>query len=73
MIIGADFSYWAVVIALEIKQMSLDNSSPTIVLHTVIPTTQIEGTIQISLGSQEHLSIHSQAKHLNKLQILSKQ
>ena len=46
---------------------------PTIMLHTVIPTTQIEGTTQISLGSQEHLSIHNQAKHLNKLQILSKQ
>ncbi|RVW56356.1 Retrovirus-related Pol polyprotein from transposon opus [Vitis vinifera] len=37
---------------LEIKQMSLDNSSPTTMLHTVIPTTQIGGTIQISPGSK---------------------
>ncbi|RVW84908.1 hypothetical protein CK203_039481 [Vitis vinifera] len=29
--------------------------------------------IQISHGSQEHLSIHSQLNHLNKLQILNKQ
>ena len=34
---------------------------------------QIGGTIQISPGSQEHFSTHNQAKHLNKLQILSKQ
>ena len=58
---------------LEIKQMSLDNSSLTTMLHTVILTTQIGGTIQISPRSQEHLNIHNQLKHLNKLQILSKQ
>ncbi|RVW58340.1 Retrovirus-related Pol polyprotein from transposon 412 [Vitis vinifera] len=33
---------------LEIKQMSLDNSSPTTMLHMEILTTQIGGTIQIS-------------------------
>ncbi|RVW12384.1 hypothetical protein CK203_099437 [Vitis vinifera] len=38
---------------LEIKQMSLDNSSPTTMLHMEILTTQIGGTIQISHGSQE--------------------
>ena len=52
----------------------LDNSSPTTMLHMVILTTQIGGTIQISPGSQEHLlSIHNQLKHLNKLQISSEQ
>ncbi|RVW74616.1 hypothetical protein CK203_050876 [Vitis vinifera] len=40
---------------LEIKQMSLDNSSPTTMLRMEILTTQIGGTIQISPGSQEHL------------------
>ena len=38
-----------------------------------IPTIKIGGTIQISPGNQEHVSTHIQAKHLNKLQILSKQ
>ncbi|KAL6340787.1 hypothetical protein AAG906_030887 [Vitis piasezkii] len=46
---------------------------PTTMLHTEILTTQIRGIIQISPGSQEHLSIHSQLNHLNKLQILSKE
>ncbi|RVW20786.1 hypothetical protein CK203_108309 [Vitis vinifera] len=50
--------------------MSLHNSSPTTMLHTIILTTQIGGIIQISPGSLEHLSIHSQAKHLSKLQNL---
>ncbi|RVW12399.1 hypothetical protein CK203_099445 [Vitis vinifera] len=58
---------------LEIKRMSLDNSSPITMLHMEIPTIQIGGTIQISPGNQEHFSTHNQAKHLNKLQILSKQ
>ncbi|RVW67233.1 hypothetical protein CK203_063304 [Vitis vinifera] len=58
---------------LEIKQMSLDNSSLTTMLRTEILTTQVRGTIQISLRSQEHLSMHSQLNHLNKLQILNKQ
>ncbi|RVW86148.1 hypothetical protein CK203_038041 [Vitis vinifera] len=55
------------------QAMSLDNSSPITMLHMEIPTIQIGGTIQISPGSQEHFSTHNQAKHLNKLQILSKQ
>ena len=38
-----------------------------------IPTIQIGGTIQIYPGNQEHFSTRNQAKHLNKLQILSKQ
>ncbi|RVW73914.1 Retrovirus-related Pol polyprotein from transposon opus [Vitis vinifera] len=42
---------------LEIKQMSLDNSSPTTMLRMEILTTQVGGIIQISHGSQEHLSI----------------
>ncbi|RVW81614.1 hypothetical protein CK203_049468 [Vitis vinifera] len=44
---------------LEIKQMSLDNSSPTTMLHRKYLQTQIGGTIQISPGSQEHLSIQA--------------
>ena len=36
-------------------------------------TTQVGGTIQIFLRSQEHLSMHNQLNHLNKLQILNKQ
>ena len=38
-----------------------------------ILTTQVGGTIQIFLRSQEHLSMHNQLNHLNKLQILNKQ
>ncbi|RVW58657.1 hypothetical protein CK203_102753 [Vitis vinifera] len=41
---------------LEIKQMSLDNSSPTTMLRMEILTTQVGGIIQIFLGSQEHLN-----------------
>ncbi|RVW34166.1 Retrovirus-related Pol polyprotein from transposon 17.6 [Vitis vinifera] len=54
---------------LEIKQMSLDNSSPITMLRMEILTTQVGGIIQIFLGSQEHLSTNSQLNHLNKLQI----
>ncbi|KAL6321150.1 hypothetical protein AAG906_012922 [Vitis piasezkii] len=50
---------------LEIKQMSLDNSSPTTMLHMEILTTQIGGTIQISPGSQEHLT-SQQASNLEQ-------
>ncbi|RVX11317.1 Retrovirus-related Pol polyprotein from transposon 17.6 [Vitis vinifera] len=46
---------------------------PITMLHMEIPTIQIGGTIQISPRNQEHFSTHNQAKHLNKLQILSKQ
>ncbi|RVW62024.1 Retrovirus-related Pol polyprotein from transposon 412 [Vitis vinifera] len=42
---------------LENKQMSLDNSSPTTMLRMEILTTQVGGTIQIFLGSQEHLTL----------------
>ncbi|KAL6340597.1 hypothetical protein AAG906_010505 [Vitis piasezkii] len=42
---------------LEINQMSLDNSSPTTMLCMEILTTQVGGTIQIFLGSQEHLTL----------------
>ncbi|RVW13023.1 hypothetical protein CK203_103624 [Vitis vinifera] len=41
---------------LEIKQMSLDNSSPITMLRMEILTTQVGGIIQISHGSQEHLN-----------------
>ncbi|RVX18528.1 hypothetical protein CK203_006317 [Vitis vinifera] len=58
---------------LEIKQMSLDNSSPITMLRMEILTTQVGGIIQISHGSQEHLSTNSQLNHLNKLQALNKQ
>ncbi|KAL6336087.1 hypothetical protein AAG906_010362 [Vitis piasezkii] len=58
---------------LEIKQMSLDNSSPITMLQMETLTTQVEGTIQIFHGSQEHLSINSRLNHLNKLQVLNKQ
>ena len=58
---------------LENKQMSLDNSSPTTMLRMEILTTQIGGTIQISSGSQEHLSTNTQLNHLNNLQVLNKQ
>ncbi|RVW59159.1 hypothetical protein CK203_105271 [Vitis vinifera] len=54
---------------LEIKQMSLDNSSPNTMLRMEILTTQVGGIIQIFHGSQEHLSTNSQLNHLNKLQI----
>ena len=51
----------------------IGQSSPITMLYMEIPTIQIGGTIQISPGSQEHFSTRNQAKHLNKLQILSKQ
>ena len=58
---------------LEIKQMSLDNSSLTTMFRMEILTTQVGEIIQIFLGSQEHLSTNSQLNHLNKLQVLNKQ
>ncbi|RVW58021.1 hypothetical protein CK203_115864 [Vitis vinifera] len=58
---------------LEIKQMSLDNSSPITMLHMEILTTQVGGIIQISHGNQEHLSTNNRLNHLNKLQALNKQ
>ncbi|RVW18742.1 hypothetical protein CK203_098116 [Vitis vinifera] len=47
---------------------AIDNSRPTTMLHMEILTTQIRGTIQISPGSQEHLSMHSQLNHLKPYQ-----
>ncbi|KAL6310974.1 hypothetical protein AAG906_019912 [Vitis piasezkii] len=58
---------------LEIKQMSLDNSSPIAMLCMETLTTQVGETIQIFHGSQEHLNTNSRLNHLNKLQVLNKQ
>ena len=46
---------------------------PKTMLRMEILTTQVGGTIQIFLGSQEHLSTNSRLNHLNKLQVLNKQ
>ena len=54
------------------KQMLLVNSSPITMLYMTTPTIRIGGTIQISHGSQGHLSTHHHLKHLNKLQTLNK-
>ncbi|KAL6336170.1 hypothetical protein AAG906_011052 [Vitis piasezkii] len=47
---------------LKIKQMSLDNSSPTTMFRMEILTTQVGRIIQIFLGSQEHLEYQQPAQ-----------
>ena len=47
------------------KQMLLVNSSLTM-LYMTTPTIRIEGTVQISLGNQSHLSTHNLLEHLSK-------
>ncbi|RVW73753.1 hypothetical protein CK203_057590 [Vitis vinifera] len=47
--------------------------SPITMLRMEILTTQVGGIIQISHGSQEHLSTNNRLNHLNNLQVLNKQ
>ncbi|KAL6330465.1 hypothetical protein AAG906_040395 [Vitis piasezkii] len=53
-----------------IKQMSLDNSSPTTMLRMEILTIQVGGTIQISPGSQEHLTSNIEQAIVNLSKVM---
>ena len=51
----------------------IGQSSPITMLYMEILTTQVGGIIQISHGSQGHLSTNNRLNHLNNLQVLNKQ